>query len=468
MGTIKKNFIFNIILNFTNLLFPIITFPYVSRIIGPEGVGKVQFIINFTQYFVVFAALGIPIYGIREIAKCKSDYRRVFSELLTINLVTSLFFLILYFCIILTADFAKGDLDLYIYGGLIVLLSFSNVDWLFSGLEKFKLIAIRSLIVKVICFIILFLCVKEREDVLGYLIVCILASALNNLWNMIYSFRKVNFSLVRIENLRKHLSPLIIIFFSVLSTTIYNLIDVFFIGILDTYRSVGLYSAASKIPKLFIPVLTSLGAVLVPSLSSHFNEKKHSEIKNLIDLSFKAVILLGVPITVGVFVLSDEIMVLFSGNDFLDASLTLKMLSPLVFAYGISNILAVQILTPSANDRRVTFSVLVGLLISLISNYILINNFSYNGAAMAGLLTEFTVLLLFYYFSNKVIKIIFPFLSFLKALGVSLLFFPIVNVVKSLTDSNILVVFLSVSSCSIVYLVLQHFVLKNELIKFKY
>lgn len=464
MSLIKKNFLFNILLNVTNLLFPIISFPYVARVLGAEGLGEVQFIVNFTQYFIVFAALGIPIYGIREIAKNKDNYRKVFSELLTINFFAVLGFYILYMLIILFMPFADTNRELYIYGGLAILFSFSNVDWFYSGLERFKTIALRSLIVKLICLFMLFFLVQDNKDTKGYLLVCIFASVLNNIWNIVHCFHVFKFSFVKYSELKRHIRILFLIFFSVISTTIYNLIDVFFLGVFDTYRAVGLYSAASKIPKLFIPVLTSLGTVLVPSLSAHFSVQNKSDVTKLIGLSFRVVILLGVPITFGTFILSDQIISIFSGADFLEASHTLKLLCPLILLYGISNIYAVQILTPSANDRMVTISVSLGLFISILMNIVLINLFSFDGAAMATLITEFSVLLLFVFFSRQVLKVQFPFGILIKTCLACTLFVPIVFFLQGIFSNDMVIVLSAVFTCFITYFLIQYFVFRNEIL----
>jgi len=139
--SIKKNFFHNILFIISNILFPIVSFSYTSRILGPEGIGKVQFVITFAQYFVMVAALGIPVYGIREIAKAKGDQRRLnnlFSELLLINLLTSAILLVIYVTVVSVIGWFHNDLTFYILGGLLVLFGFSTLDWFYAGTEQFQ------------------------------------------------------------------------------------------------------------------------------------------------------------------------------------------------------------------------------------------------------------------------------------------------------------------------------------------
>ena len=149
--SIKKNFIHNILYILSNILFPIISFSYTTRILGPEGLGKVQFVITFAQYFVLVAALGIPIYGIREVAKARGDKNKLsklFSELLVINILSSIVLLVIYFIVVFSVGWFHNDITFYILGGVIVLSGFSVIDWFFIGMEQFHFLSIRSIIIK--------------------------------------------------------------------------------------------------------------------------------------------------------------------------------------------------------------------------------------------------------------------------------------------------------------------------------
>jgi len=170
----KKNYLYNLLQSLVNILFPIISFPYASRVLGPVGIGKVQFAFSFAQYFALFAALGIPIYGIIEIAKVKGDAKKlsaIFSELTIIYFITSLLFSALYFLVVLIFPYFTPERNFYFSAALIILFGFSAIDWVYSGLEEFKGIALRSIVIKVVSLLSLFLFVKDAGDYKNYLLI---------------------------------------------------------------------------------------------------------------------------------------------------------------------------------------------------------------------------------------------------------------------------------------------------------
>src|ERR1700730_1053490 len=172
----KKNYLFNLLLSVANILFPIISFPYVSKILGPTGVGKVQFITTFASYFALVAALGIPIYGVREIAKYKSSpekLSKIFSELVIINFITSLFLSVIYIAIILFLPYFNGDKNLYLWAITLVILGFSSIDWFYAGMEEFKTVAVRSVLVRMISLVLMFLLIRKETDYYMYLMILI-------------------------------------------------------------------------------------------------------------------------------------------------------------------------------------------------------------------------------------------------------------------------------------------------------
>ena len=174
MSTTKKNYVFNLVLTGFNILFPVISFPYVAKILGPVGIGKVQFILSFTQYFALIAALGIPIYGVRVISQSTHDYKLLYKnlgELLYIHIVCSVIITALYIITIVSFSFFSNDRSLYFLSGLIILMGFTSIDWYFTGIENFKLIALRSVSIKVVSLVFLFLFVKVRADYNIYLLI---------------------------------------------------------------------------------------------------------------------------------------------------------------------------------------------------------------------------------------------------------------------------------------------------------
>lgn len=467
MGTIKKNFAYNLILTVSNIAFPVITFPYASRVLGPIGIGKVQFVSTFIQYFVLISALGIPIYGIREIAKSRNNsvqLSKVFSELLMLNFFTGFGLFIIYFLVVYLVPDLRNDLPFYQIASLMLLLGFCNIDWFFSGMERFKFIALRSVFIKVAAIFFLFFIVRTGSDDLNYLWITILITVVNNLINLWAARKIVNFKLVNIKSIFKHLKPLLLIFSTVAAISIYALLDTIFLGFIKGYGAVGYYTSGTKISKLAIPVLTSLGMVLIPRIAQSFKEDKLSEVKSLVGDSLSLVILMGLPMTIGLMTLAPELVMLFSGEKFVNAILPMQIFTPVVLLIGISNVYAIQVLTPAGKDKYVTVSVVIGLVVSLILNFILIPKLSYIGAAITNLISEFVVMIFFIHFTNKVIKFKFDILLFTKSLIICLSIIPIASLFRYLFSNNPLIIILLTGSffCTF-YVLFQLFVFKVDL-----
>jgi O-antigen/teichoic acid export membrane protein len=467
LGAINRNFIYNLLLTVSNILFPIISFPYASRILGPAGIGKVQFVNTYVQYFILIAALGIPIYGIREIAKTRGKedaLKKVFSELLVINMITCVLLALLYFGSIILIPSLKLDLKYYIVGGLMLITSFSNVDWFFSGLEKFRLIAVRSIIIKLLSMLGLIIFVRKESDDFNYLLVLIGVTILTNLWNIWSAKKYFSTRDLNIQAVRKHLVPMFYIFSTVAAISVYSLLDTILLGFYKNLEAVGYYAASTRINKIFIPVLTSLGTVLIPQITTAFKNEDAPLIKTLTRNSMDFVIMLGIPITIGIIVLAPEILALFSGPKFMPALPSVRLFAPVVLIIGLSNVFAIQILTPAGKDKQVTFSVFIGLGISLLLNFLLIPKYSYLGATLANLLTEVVVMAAFAYFASKVININYNWSFIIKTVIAALTFFPIVEVIRVFLSNTILVVLSAAIVCSGLYALIQYFLIKNEMI----
>lgn len=467
MSLIKKNFLYNLALTISTIIFPIVTFPYASRILGPEGIGKVQFVTSFGQYFVLIAALGIPVYGVREVAKLRHHtikLKQFFTEMVMLNFITSVLFLSVYLILVVNIKSLYKDFDFYLVATLMVFLGFCNIDWFFSGLERFKFIAIRSLLIKSIALIALFVLVKQKSDDIYFLWITIGTMVLNNIWNIWSARSYLNLGLIRKISLKKHIKPLIYIFSTVAAISVYAFLDTVILGFLKGYTDVGYYTAASKINKITIPVLTSLGTVLIPQISQAFKSKNMDEVQRLAKYSFDFVIFLGIPMTCGLIALAPELIIMFSGEDFSNAILPMQIFAPVVLIIGLSNVWAIQILTPAGRDRQVTTSVAIGVVVSLVLNFALIPHFAYLGAAVANVLSELAVMCGFAYFSSFVIQRLFDYKLIIKTTLISLTFIPITYFLRHFLISNHLIIcLLAVPLCGVVYSTVQYFVVKNEL-----
>ncbi|TWI95626.1 O-antigen/teichoic acid export membrane protein [Mucilaginibacter frigoritolerans] len=404
MSTVKKNYIFNLLLTGFNILFPVISFPYAAKILGPVGIGKVQFILSFTQYFALIAALGIPIYGVRLISQSAHDSKLVYKnlgELLSIHIFCSLLITVLYIIVVLSFPFFHDERTLYILSGLIILMSFSSVDWYFSGIEDFKLIAIRSVSVKILSLICLFFFVKVKSDYNIYLIISLVSILGNNIINIISIARYVSISY---KGIRKHIKPLAYTFGTTVATSMYTMLDTILIGFFADDKAVGLYSASIKLTKISIPLILSAGAVLMPRISKFFAGQDAEALKLILNKAFNYVVILAVPVCIGLLFLAPQLIYVFSGIQFNEAILTMQILSPLALIIALGNFWGFQILIPAGKEREVLISVVLGMIFNLSLNCIMIPVYKQNGAAVANVISELIVTSAYMFFCFRVIN----------------------------------------------------------------
>ena len=463
----KKNYIYNLILSVFNILFPILSFPYASRTLGPIGIGKVQFISSFTQYFVMIASLGIPVYGAREIAKLKGKnvlQSKVFSELLSIALIMSLLMTVFYLAIIYVFPFFTVDKHLYVIAAISIFFNFSSIDWLYLGLEEFKMIALRSVAIKVLSLVFLYLMVKSKGDVTIYLCLIIFSGLANSIINFLVIGKRVTFSIIDL-NLKQHISPMLLIFGMSVATSLYTVLDVVLLGFLSDEKAVGLYTAAVKLTKIIIPFLTSLGAVLTPSIVKHFADKNYDDIQVLLNKAFHFTVFFSIPSFMGLVLLAPEFILIFSGKEFIDGVLGMQILAILPVSIGFASIWGFLILNPSSRDKEVLYAVIAGMVTCVLLNFLLVPTFRQNGAAVANVGTEFVVLGGFMYYVKKHYQFNFPWKLLIRALVSSLLFIPLVIFIKHLNLGLVPTLFTSVAFCGALYFIMQWFIFKDAYIQ---
>lgn len=405
MKSIKKNFIINGIKIFFNLIFPIITFPYISRVLGPIGIGKITFATSITNYFLLFTNLGIPLYGIREIARTRENrlsLSKSFSEILFLNLITTIIGMII-FIIFLQLNLLGNDIKLFQIMSLNIIFTFIGVEWYFQGIEDYGYITKRSILFKIISIALMFIFVKKKEDIVIYAGILALALVGSNVLNFFKAKKEVFISLKNV-NIKKHLKPILTIFSMNIAISIYTNLDGVMLGYRSNEYSLGIYSASSKIIHLVLGIVTSLGAVLLPRISNYIINKREKELKEILENTLTFLLALSIPCVIGIILTADEIIKIFSGNEFIEAVKTMKILSPIIFFIAFSNFLGIQILYPRGEEKKVLYSVIVGAIINFSLNWLLIPKYAQNGAAVATVIAEGVVLLVQIFLGYKYLK----------------------------------------------------------------
>lgn len=462
----KKNFIFNFILTGSNLLFPLLTFPYLSRVIGAEGLGLCNFILSYCQNFIIIAALGLPVYGIREIARLGNDKpkrSKLFFELLTIHLLFTGFLLILYCAsVFLYADF-RNYKQLTLLGGIFILLNVFTIEWLFSGVSDFKYITIRSLIVRSLSVLSIFIFVKQKDDFTIYFIIIVITLLLSAIININYArkyiSRNTDFSL---KSVLSHSKPVFTLGIYMVLTNVYTLLPTTLLGFYSSKAAVGYFYGADKIIRMTISVFTALTTVMIPKLNLIAEKKESDDYLLLINKSLNFIICLGIPIAFLIYLLADPLIMLLAGKEFVNSIFCIQIMSPIILIIAFAQVFVIMILSVNRRDKEMVALSGIGMVISLIINLIFIPHFAERATAFSQLIAELSVTVFSFFLAKRVLNFHFPTKLFLLNLLFVIPFLFLTNICIKLSDNNFIKLLYSGIFCGIYFLFYQFIILKDE------
>ena len=402
--SLKVNFIMNAILTMSSFIFPLITFPYVSRILMPSGVGKVNFATSVINYFSMIAQLGIPTYGIRACARVRDDHEkltRTAHELLFINIIMSIISYLGLFIALLVVPRLQSDRTLYIIVSFTIILTTIGMEWLYKALEQYTYITVRSLIFKAISVVAMLLLIHSKSDYVLYGAISIFAASASNIFNFINVHRYIGLRPVGNYNIKQHLKPVLVFFSMSVATTIYTNLDTVMLGFMKNDAEVGYYTAAVKIKNILVSVVTSLGTVLLPRASYYIQKGEIDQFKFLSKKALNFVCLLATPLVIYFILYAKQGILLLSGNQYMPAVIPMQLIMFTVLFIGMSNITGIQILVPLGYERIVLYSEIAGALTDLVINFLLIPELASSGAAIGTLVAEAVVLLVQYFSVRK-------------------------------------------------------------------
>ncbi len=394
--SLKFNSVMNAIKVASNLLFPLITFPYLSRVLGPEGTGKTAFAFSFISYFILIASIGIPIYGIREVARVrdnKAALSALVQELMILHAIATGISFLGFLGVMFVNHKVQQESLLFLVVSFSIPLSLLTVDWLYQGLEEYAFITIRSLIFSVISIGFLFLFVHQQGDYVINAAISVLAALGASILNFWHARKIIFHPRIQSWDFRRHIRPLTIMYSLNFLVSVYVNIDTVMLGFLSTAQRVGYYSGAMKLTKMLLGIVTSFGTVLIPRLSYYLAVGQKSEFERMLHLSISFVLLLCLPITVALIALGKEIVVVMMGVQYLPSIACLSITAPIIILIGLTNIFAFQILYPLGMEKKVVLSVGLGAISAVVLNWLLIPRWGHLGAAWASLLAEFVVFL---------------------------------------------------------------------------
>lgn len=398
--SLKLNFIMNAILTMSSFLFPLISFPYVSRILGPEGTGRVDFATSLIAYFLMFAQLGIPTYGVRACAKVRDDKHlltKTAQELLIINLVMSV---LAYAVLALGLIFVlrlRQDRLLYILVSLTIIFNTIGMEWLYKALEQYTYITVRSIAFKLVSLGAMFALIRSKDDYVIYGGITILASSASYLMNFFHARKYISLRPVGGYEFKPHLKAVMVFFAMACATTVYTNMDKVMLGImaeneLQANVNVGYYGAASRIKSILVSIVTSLGTVLLPRASYYVQQGKMEEFRKISRKALNFVVVAATPLTLYFVFFARQGILLLSGQEYLGAVVPMQFIMPTLLFIGLTNILGIQILVPTGREKVVLYSVIVGAVTDVVCNLLLIPRYLAVGAALSNMIAEAAVL----------------------------------------------------------------------------
>lgn len=397
MKSIKFNFVMNMLLTVSSVLFPVITFPYVSRVLKADGLGKVSFAVSVLTYFSMLAQLGIPTYGIRTCAKVKDDKEKLSKtvhEIFIINFVMTCLSYILFLFALFFIDKFRMNASLMVITSLTMVFNMLGMSWLYSALEQYAYITFRSLVFKLISLISMFLLVRQVDDYILYAAITVFAGVGSNVINFIHGRKFVTFKPFEHYEFRKHLKPVFVFFSMSVASTVYTSMDTVMLGFLRTDSEVGYYNAAVKIRLILLGVVNSLATVLLPRASYYIEHGQRDKFIHISQKAFHFVVIFASPFWIFFTLFARESIIFISGTAYLPSVVPMQLIMPTVLICGLSNMAGIQMLVPLGREKMVLISQIAGAAIDFLLNLFLIPYFGASAAAFSTMFAEFMILMI--------------------------------------------------------------------------
>lgn len=385
----NKNFLYNMIYQIFIFVIPLITTPYISRILGVNNIGIYSYTYSIVNYFMLCSMLGINNYGAREIAKVakkKEELSHKFWSIYTLQIILTIIMSIIYFAIILNTKYEYKNIMILQY---IFLLSVAiDINWFFFGMEKFKITISRNIIIKIMSLIMIFIFVKNNTDLWKYTLIMSVSTLLSQMYLWTFLKKYINKAKITIEEILSHIKPCLILFIPVIAYSVYRIMDKTMIGMFSNTIELGNYESAEKIINIPISFITALGTVMLPHMSKIDEKDFNKKILDTFELCFCFVI----PMALGLFAISENFSDLFFGMEFSKTGKLIKILISTVIFSAIANIIRTSYLIPKAKDKIYVNSTVLGAIVNLILNLVFIKKYGSYGACIGTIAAEFIVM----------------------------------------------------------------------------
>lgn len=403
-NSIFKNLSYNVLLQVVLMVLPLVSIPYVSRILGAEGIGAYSYTLSLTQYFIIIGSLGLALYGNRQIAYTRDHpetLAKTFWSILFLRILTTSIALGVYYVLFWNA---KDFYVLRMVQSIHIIASMIDVSWLFIGLEDFKRIVTRNLLVKLIGLAFIFTVIKTKDDVLLYTLINLGMSVFSSLIMWLYVPKLIQKVKIEWKDIQTHLMPALHLFIPQIASQVYVLLDKTMIGLLSSIEQVGFYTQAERIVKAVLELITALGTVMLPRMSNIFAKGNHDQMVDYLNTSLKAVTYVALPMFIGIVGVAPEFVPWFFGPGYEPVILIMQMLASILLFVSLSSVLGVQYLIPANRVNEFTFSIVTGAIVNVIINYSLIPQWGAVGAVIGTFSAEAAVMLTQFFILRNTIR----------------------------------------------------------------
>lgn len=389
----NKNFLYNVIYQIFSLLMPLITAPYIARVLGVDNIGIYSYTYSIVSYFMLAALLGINNYGSREIAKVaqrgdRSELSKLFCEIYYMQLILGVVMVILYF--VLMPVFGGQYQHILILQSIFLVSAVFDINWFFFGLENFKLTVSRNVIIKSLSLVLIFVFVRSEADLSKYVLIMSLSTLVSQLFLWLYVKKYVNFVKRGFREIFRHLRQCLVLFVPVVAYSIYRIMDKTMLGAISGTIPLGYYQNAEAIINIPVALVAALGTVMLPSMSKkmetrEFNKKFFS--------SFELMFLFVVPVIVSLINIGPDLATVFYGGAFTESGYIIRVLAITILFAGIANVVRTNFLIPRRKDKIYVISTILGAIVNLILNLIFIPKFGVYGACIGTIAAELSVMI---------------------------------------------------------------------------
>ena len=404
--SITKNYVYNMVYQILILVLPLVTTPYLSRVLGAEGIGIYGYTYSIVTYFVLFGSLGVALYGQREIAYSGENKEKIKKTFIEVNifrfLTIAIASIVYYFCFMRNNDYS-------VYYRILLFELWAaafDISWFFQGMEEFKKTVIRNVLVRICSVALVFLLVKTREDLAKFVLIYSLADFIGNLSLWIYLPKYTKGIKVKNIEVWKHVIPILMLFIPQIANQIYKILDTTMIGKLVVDKAeTGYYEQSQKVIRLLLTIVTSLGVVMIPRMASTFASGNKEKINEYMKMSFKFVFFLAFPLMFGIVSISSSFVPVFFGQGYDKVVILINIMCPILILMGIANVVGTQYLLPTKRQKENTISVTIGIIVNFFMNYFFIKAYASVGASISTVLSQLVVDYIQLYFIRKDINI---------------------------------------------------------------